>query len=79
MNVEFLKDVALAVAQEQHLETVMKMIVKGIKDKAGVAVVRLQFLVSGGVVAEKLIWARSNQSKLVACTWLVVLDARWPT
>jgi hypothetical protein len=48
MNVEFLKDVALAVAQEQHLETVIKMIVKGIKDKAGVAVVRLQFLVSGG-------------------------------
>jgi hypothetical protein len=31
MNVEFLKDVALTVAQEQHLETVMKMIVKGIK------------------------------------------------
>jgi hypothetical protein len=30
MNVDFLKDVALAVAQEQHLETVMKMIVKGI-------------------------------------------------
>jgi hypothetical protein len=48
MNGEFLKDVALAVAQEQHLETVIKMIVKGIKDKAGVAVVRLQFLVSGG-------------------------------
>jgi hypothetical protein len=37
----------LAVAQEQHLETVMRMIVKGINDKAGVAVVRLQFLVSG--------------------------------
>jgi hypothetical protein len=29
MNVESLKDVALAVAQEQHLETVMIMIVKG--------------------------------------------------
>jgi hypothetical protein len=28
MNGEFLKDVALAVAQEQHLETVIKMIVK---------------------------------------------------
>jgi hypothetical protein len=27
MNVEFLKDVALAVAQEQRLETVMKTIV----------------------------------------------------
>jgi hypothetical protein len=35
MNVEFLKDVALAVAQEQHLEAVMKMIVKGIKEEAG--------------------------------------------
>jgi hypothetical protein len=31
MNVEFLKDVALAVPQEQDLETVMKMIVKGIQ------------------------------------------------
>jgi hypothetical protein len=41
MNVEFLKDVALAVPQEQDLQTVMKMIVKGIKDKAGVAAVRL--------------------------------------
>ena len=31
MNIDFLKDVALAVArQEQHLETVMKMIVEGI-------------------------------------------------
>jgi len=38
----------LAVARELHLETVMKMIVKGIKEEAGVAVVRLQFLVSGG-------------------------------
>jgi hypothetical protein len=47
MNVEFLKDVALAVAQEQHLEAVMKMIVKGINEEAGVAVVRLWFLVSG--------------------------------
>ena len=33
MNVEFLKDVALAVAQEQQLEAVMKMIVKGIKER----------------------------------------------
>ena len=31
MNVDFLKDVALAVAQEQHLETVMKMIVEQAK------------------------------------------------
>jgi hypothetical protein len=29
MNVDFLKDVAVAVAQEQRLETVMKMIVGG--------------------------------------------------
>jgi hypothetical protein len=67
----------LAVAREQHLETVMKMIVKGIKDKAGVAVVPPPVSRIRGVVAEKLICARSNQSKLVACTWLLVLDARW--
>jgi len=30
-----------------------------------------------GLVAEKLIWARSAQSKLVACIWPLVLDARW--
>jgi hypothetical protein len=40
MNVDFLKDVALAVAQEQHLETVMKMIVEGIKEEPDVALVR---------------------------------------
>ena len=37
MNVEFLKDVALAVAQEQDLETVMKMIV-GYKPAIGLAI-----------------------------------------
>jgi len=41
MNVDFLKDVALAVAQEQHLETVMKMIVEGINEEPDVALVRL--------------------------------------
>jgi hypothetical protein len=49
----------LAVAQEQHIETARKMIVKGIKDKAGVAVVPPPVSRIRGVVAEKLIWARS--------------------
>jgi transcriptional regulator with GAF, ATPase, and Fis domain len=44
MNVDFLKDVALAVAQEQRLETVMKMIVEGINEERDVALVRLWFL-----------------------------------
>ena len=52
MNVEFLKDVALAVAQEQHLETVMKMIVKGIEEEAGVTLVRLWFLTPGDICRE---------------------------
>jgi hypothetical protein len=47
MNVDFLKDVALAVAQEQHLETVMKMIVEGINEERDVALVRLWILESG--------------------------------
>src|SRR6266446_5697973 len=46
MNVDFLKDVALAVAQEQHLETVMKMIVEGINEEPDVALVRLWILES---------------------------------
>jgi PAS domain S-box-containing protein len=46
MNVDFLKDVALAVAQEQHLETVMKMIVEGINEDPDVALVRLWILES---------------------------------
>jgi hypothetical protein len=46
MNVEFLKDVALAVAQEQHLETVTKMIVEGTSQEPDVALVRL--LIKGG-------------------------------
>src|SRR5260221_442906 len=44
MNVDFLKDVALAVAQEQRLKTVMKMIVEGINEERDVALVRLLFL-----------------------------------
>lgn len=46
MNIDFLKDVALAVAQEQHLETVMKMIVEGINEEPDVALVRLWILES---------------------------------
>ena len=46
MNVDFLKDGALAVAQEQHLQTVMKMIVEGINEKPDVALVRLWILES---------------------------------
>ena len=46
MNVDFLRDVALAVAQEQHLETVMKMIVEGINEEPDVALVRLWILES---------------------------------
>jgi hypothetical protein len=53
MNVDFLKDGALAVAQEQHLEPVMKMIVKGIKEEAGVALVRLWFLAPGDICRER--------------------------
>jgi GAF domain-containing protein len=46
MNIDFLKDVALAVAQEQHLETVMKMIVEGINEERDIALVRLWILES---------------------------------
>jgi hypothetical protein len=73
MNVEFLKDVALAVPQEQDLETVMKMIVKGIKEEAGLLWSACSFS-HQGIFEERLICARSAQSKLVACTWLVVKE-----
>jgi len=66
MNVEFLKDVALAVAQEQHLETVMRMIVEGISEEPDVALVRLWFLAPGDICAD-FIYGRSAQTKLVAC------------
>jgi hypothetical protein len=46
MNADFLKDGALAVAQEQHLETVMKMIVEGINEEPDVALVGLWILES---------------------------------
>jgi transcriptional regulator with GAF, ATPase, and Fis domain len=52
MNVEFLKDVALAVAQEQHLETVMKLIAEGIGREPNVALVRLWLLRPGDICAE---------------------------
>jgi hypothetical protein len=44
MNIDFLKDVALAVAQEQDLETVLKLIVEGINEEPDVALVRLWIL-----------------------------------
>jgi GAF domain-containing protein len=46
MNIDFLKDVALAVAQEQDLETVLKLIVEGINEEPDVALVRLWILES---------------------------------
>jgi hydrogenase-4 transcriptional activator len=49
MNVEFLKDVALAVAQEQHLERVMRMIVEGIGEEPDIALVRLWLLAPGDI------------------------------
>jgi transcriptional regulator with GAF, ATPase, and Fis domain len=52
MNVEFLKDVALAVAQEQHLETVMKMIVDGIGKDPNVALARLWLFRPGDICSE---------------------------
>src|SRR6201988_2669550 len=52
MNVEFLKDVALAVAQEQHLATVMKMIVDGIGKDPNVALARLWLFRPGDICAE---------------------------
>jgi PAS domain S-box-containing protein len=52
MNVDFLKDVALAVAQEQHLETVMKMIVEGVNKERDIALVRLWILESEANLTE---------------------------
>jgi transcriptional regulator with GAF, ATPase, and Fis domain len=52
MNVESLKDVALAVAQEQRLETVMKLIADGIAQESNVALVRLWLLRPGDICTE---------------------------
>jgi hypothetical protein len=52
MNVECLKNVGLAVAREQHLKTVMDMIVEGIGQEPDVALVRLWFLAPGDICAE---------------------------
>jgi hypothetical protein len=43
---DFLKDVALAVAQEQHVETVMKMIVEGVNKERDIALVCIWILES---------------------------------
>ena len=73
MNVEFLKDAALAVAQEQHLQTVMKMIVEGINEETDIAL-----FVSGfsnrRITPRNAIYARRLQTKPVACIWLRVPD-----
>jgi phosphoheptose isomerase len=63
VNVEFLKDVARAVAQDQRLETVMKTIVEGINEEPDVALApRTQ-----GISVQTVIYGRSAQTKLVAC------------
>ena len=71
MNVDFLKDVALAVAQEQHVETVMKMIVEGINEETDIAL-----FVSG--FSNRRITPRNAipgvQTKPVACIWSPVPD-----
>lgn len=63
MNVEFLKDVARSVAQDQRLETVMKTIVEGISEEPDVALVPRTRMIS----AQTVIYRRSAQTKLVAC------------
>src|SRR5260221_12999612 len=72
MNVEFLKDVALAVAQEQDLETVMKMIVEGIRQEPDVALVRLWFLAPGDICEE--CYLRPECPDQTRCLHLVASD-----
>jgi len=69
MNVEFLKDVALAVAQEQHLETVMKMIADGIGKDTNVALARLWLFRPGDICAE--CYKRSECPDQTRCLHLV--------
>ena len=73
MNVDFLKDGALAVAQEQHLQTVMKMIVEGINEETDIAL-----FVSGfsnrRITPRNATYARRLQTKPVACIWSRVPD-----
>ena len=69
MNVEFLKDVALAVAQEQHLETVMNMIAEGIGQDPKVALVRLWLVRPGDICAE--CYLRSQCPDQTRCLHLV--------
>lgn len=75
MNVDFLKDVALAVAQEQRLGTVMKMIVEGINEERDVALVRLWFHELDEKSTERHLLRRIER-KPVACIWSRVLGAR---
>ena len=74
MNVDFLKDVALAVAQEQHLETVMKMIVEGINEEPDVGLVRLWLLAPGDICAE--CYLRSECPDQTRCLHLVASAGR---
>jgi transcriptional regulator with GAF, ATPase, and Fis domain len=64
MNVEFLKDVALAVAQEQNLGTVMQMIVDGIGKDPNVALARLWLFRPGDICTECYLRAQCpNQTR----------------
>jgi transcriptional regulator with GAF, ATPase, and Fis domain len=74
MNVDFLKDVALAVAQEQHLETVMKLIAEGIGEDPNVALVRLWLLRPGDICAE--CYLRSQCPEQTRCLHLVASSGK---
>ena len=75
MNIDFLKDVALAVAQEQHLEAVMKMIVEGINEEPDVALVRLWIRESEDNSTECRLGSKAA-TKPVPCVWSRVPDTR---
>ena len=75
MNVDFLKDVALAVAQEQHLERVLKMIVEGINEEPNVGLVRLWLFEPGDICTE--CYLRSECPDQTRCLhWWLARDVR---
>ena len=75
MNIEFLKDVALAVAQEQRLETVMKMIVEGINEERDIVLVRLWILESEADFTE---WQLRPEAVNQTCCLHLVASAGHP-
>src|SRR5690242_6626004 len=76
MDLELLQSISVAVSQVRTVETVLKMIVDGLVEKAGFALARIWLIGTGRHFAPPVRWATSALPACGACTWRQAPAAR---